>query len=130
MAPGDRVDILLTRSINGEITTSMILQNVLVIATDQTANAESSAARVARTATVEVDPPDASKLALSQQVGKLSLSLRGMDEAVEASVEAVSIGDLPDQPHVITSEPAPLPSPPNTVTVRKGTAVERCELPR
>jgi pilus assembly protein CpaB len=130
VAPGDRVDILLTRSINGEITTSMILQNVLVIATDQTANIEASATRVARTATVEVDPGDASKLALSQQVGKLSLSLRGMHEGVEASVEAVSLDDLPDQPRLVMPEPAPAPLPPNTVTVRKGVDVQRVELPR
>jgi pilus assembly protein CpaB len=130
VAPGDRVDILLTRSISGEITTSVILQNVLVIATDQTANTETSATRVARTATVEVEPSDASKLALAQQVGKLSLSLRGMHEAVDASVEAVSIGDLPDQPQVVVPEPVPLPPPPNTVTVRKGTDVQRVELPQ
>jgi pilus assembly protein CpaB len=130
LAPGDRVDILLTRSINGEITTSLILQNVLVIATDQTANTETSATRVARTATVEVDPSDASKLALSQQVGKLSLSLRGMHEAVDASVEAVSIGDLPDEPQVHPPAPVSLPPPPNTVTVRKGTDVQRVELPQ
>jgi pilus assembly protein CpaB len=129
VAPGDRVDILLTRSIAGDITTSIILQNVLVIATDQMANTETSGARVARTATVEVDPTDASKLALSQQVGKLSLSLRGMHEAVEARIEPVSIGDLPDQPQVIPPEPAPLPPPPTRVTVRKGTDVQAIDLP-
>jgi pilus assembly protein CpaB len=130
VAPGDRVDILLTRSIGGDITTSIILQNVLVIATDQSANTEASAARVARTATVEVHPTEASKLALSQQVGKLSLTLRGMHEAVEASVEAVNIGDLPDQPQVIPPEPAPLPPPPKTVTLRKGTEVQQIQLPQ
>lgn len=130
VAPGDRVDILLTRTITGDITTSLILQNVLVIATDQTANTETSATRVARTATVEVEPSDASKLALAQQVGKLSLSLRGMHEAVEESVEAVSIGDLPDEPQVVPPSPAPLPPPPNVVTVRKGADVQRIELPQ
>ena len=130
VAPGDHVDILLTRSIAGDITTSIILQNVLVIATDQSANTETSATRIARTATVEVEPSDASRLALAQQVGKLSLSLRGVHEAVEASVEPVSIGDLPAQPVVVPPEPAPLPPPPNLVTVRKGTDVQRIELPR
>ncbi len=130
VAPGDRVDILLTRTIDRQLVTSIFLQNVLVIATDQVSNTETSSTRVARTATVEVDPNDASKLALAQQVGKLSLSLRGVDEAVEARVEAVSIDDLPDQPVVI---PEPLPSPPpppNLVTVRKGTEVQEVEIHR
>ncbi len=128
VAPGDRVDILLTRTIDRQLVTSIFLQNVLVIATDQTSNVEASSTRVARTATVEVDPTDASKLALAQQVGKLSLSLRGMDESIEARVDSVSIEDLPDQP-VVIPEPvaAPLP-PPNMVTVRKGTEVEEIEL--
>ena len=130
VAPGDRVDILLTRSIDSDLVTSIILQNVLVIATDQMSNAETSSARVARTATVEVQPAEASKLALAQQVGKLSLSLRGMHEAVDARVEPVSIEDLPDQPQVVPAAPVPVPPPPKRVTVRKGTEVEKIELPQ
>ena len=38
--PGDRVDVLNTRPINGQLTTSVILQNILVIATDQRSNTE------------------------------------------------------------------------------------------
>ena len=56
VAPGDRVDILLTRSIERELTTVVIIEDVLVIATDQVANTENTRARVARTATVEVSP--------------------------------------------------------------------------
>jgi pilus assembly protein CpaB len=130
VAPGDRVDILLTRSINRELVTSIILQNVLVIATDQTDNAEASRAKVARTATVEVDPTEASTLALAQQVGKLSLSLRGVDENVEAAVKPVSIEDLPAQPQMLVPEPPPAPLPPLTVTVRKGTEVREVTLPQ
>jgi pilus assembly protein CpaB len=128
IAPGDRVDILLTRSIDRDLVTSTILQNVLVIATDQTANTETSATQVARTATVEVQPAEAAKLALAQQVGTLSLSLRGMNEAFEASVGPVSIGDLPDQPEVLPPQPVPVPPPPTIVTVRKGTEVQEIEL--
>jgi pilus assembly protein CpaB len=128
VAPGDRVDILLTRTIDRNLVTTIFLQNVLVIATDQTANTEMSSARIARTATVEVDPTEASKLALAQQVGKLSLSLRGMHEAVEADIEPVSIEDLPAQPIVIPEPVLLPPPPPNLVTVRKGTEVQEVEL--
>lgn len=123
VAPGDRVDILLTRSIERQMTTSIILQNILVIATDQRANTETSSARVARTATVEVDPTDAQKLALAQQVGKLSLTLRGVNEAVNTDVQPVGLDDLPDQPERIEPEPEPVVRQ-NTVRVRKGTDVQ------
>ena len=53
-----------------------------------------------------------------------------MHEAIETRVEPVSIGDLPDQPRAIIPEPVPLPPPPNTVTVRKGTEVQQVELPQ
>jgi pilus assembly protein CpaB len=128
IAPGDRVDILLTRSIDRDLVTSIILQNVFVIATDQSANTETNATRVARTATVEVEPAEASKLALAQQVGKLSLSLRGMREAFEGSIAPVSIDDLPDQPEALP--PPPPPAPPNMVTVRKGKEIQAVELPQ
>ncbi len=126
VAPGDRVDILLTRSIERDLTTSIILQNVLVIATDQSANNETARNGVARTATVEVDPTDASKLALAQQVGKLSLSLRGVNEAVGSIAEPVRIEDLPAQPEALPPAPLPEVAPVEqvkSVRVRKGSAV-------
>ena len=130
IAPGDRVDILLTRTIDRELKTSVILQNILVIATDQLSNTESSRTRLASTATVEVDPKEAQKLALSQQVGRLTLTLRGMNEAVQENVEAVGVGDLPDQPEqveVVQPEPEPVQVTP-TVRVRKGGQVETIQI--
>lgn len=100
IAPGDRVDIFLTRSINNQLTTSVILQNVLVIATDQLSNRETDRTRVARTATVEVGPKDARRLALAQQVGRLSLTLIGMGGTEEIDTAPVQLQDLPDQPEV------------------------------
>lgn len=117
IAPGDRVDILLTRTIQRQPTTSLILQDVLVIATDQRSNKENTRARIAKTATVEVDPKQASKLTLAQSVGKLTLTLRGMNEAAETDVEPVRLEDLPAQP--VKAEPAPAPAPaPKAATVR------------
>lgn len=120
VAPGDRVDILLTRSIDRNLTTSIILQGILVIATDQTSDTEADRRRIARTATVEVDPTEAQKLALAQQVGKLSLSLRGVGEIVGDAAGPVGLQDLPDQP--LQAEPEPVRET-NTVRVRKGAEV-------
>jgi pilus assembly protein CpaB len=126
IAPGDRVDILLTRTIQEKLVTSIILQDVPVIATDQDANADGKRAGVARTATVEVDPTDASKLALAQQVGRLSLTLRGVSEDATTKVEPVSIEDLPAQPQAAPA-PAPAPAPvveeATIVRVRKGAEI-------
>lgn len=130
--PGDRVDILLTRSINKQLTTSVILQNVLVIATDQVANTESDRARVASTATVEVDPTEAQRLTLAQQVGRLTLTLRGAAQAdlLEPEETApIRVGDLPDTPEALPAAPAPAPADPGVkVRVRKGGAVQEIRV--
>lgn len=123
IAPGDRVDILLTRTIEREMKTSVVLQNILVIAIDQTANTENARARLGATATVEVDPTEAQKLTLAQQVGRLTLTLRGVNESVAAPADPVGVSDLPDQPEQVEApvpEAAPAPVAPTTVKVRKG----------
>lgn len=122
VAPGDRVDIILLRRIQNKTTSSVVLQDVLVIATDQTADRESGRVKVARTATVEVTPTEAQKLIVAQQEGKLSLTLRGVNESQEIEPTAVDVDDLPDQP-AAAAAPAPAPGP-TTVRVRKGIEVE------
>ena len=78
VAAGDRVDILLTRTPQGQLVSSVILQDITVIAVDRRANAETTRARIWRTVTVEVDTVQAQKLALEQQMGTLSLTLHGI----------------------------------------------------
>lgn len=129
IAPGDRVDILLTRTINNDLVATIILQDVPVIATDQSANENDTRPKVARTATIEVDPTEASKLALAQQVGKLSLTLRGVNEQTDTVVEAVRIEDLPAQPEYVAPPPEPEVAPApveviSTVRVRKGADIQ------
>lgn len=121
VSAGDHVDILLTRTINREPTTSVILQDVLVIATDQRTDKENNRARLAKTATVEVDPSQAAKLTLAQSVGKLTLTLRGMDEAESTEVAPVRLQDLPAQPVPVRPRPVKRAT---TVRVRKGGQVE------
>ena len=123
IAPGDRVDILLTRTISRQLTTSVILQNILVIATDRLTNTETDRTRVASTATVEVNPTDAQKLALAQQVGRLTLTLRGMAEPTEAESAPIQVGDLPDQP-----ERAAPRQQGTSVKVRKGGKVQEIQV--
>jgi pilus assembly protein CpaB len=96
--PSDTVDVLITRQNAGAAQnmqlTDVLLQNVRVIAIDQQAKNADGTPKVARTATLEVTPIDAQKLALAQEVGSLSLVLRKPGEANNPVVETVSMNDL------------------------------------
>ena len=73
----------------------MLLQAVKVIAIDQNAQGADGKPVLARTATLEVNPIDAQKLALAQNVGSLSLVLRKPGEDQDLGrVATVSMNDL------------------------------------
>ncbi len=96
--PNDSVDVLITRQVAGSDDvqlTDVLLQNIRVIATDQDAQGADGKPALAKTATLEVDPLDAQKLALAQQVGQLSLVLRKPgEEQNNPTIETVSLQDL------------------------------------
>ncbi len=97
--PNDAVDVLVTRSAgdggNSRQLTDVLLQNIRIIAIDQNAKNADGTPSIAKTATLEVDPLDAQKLALGQQVGQLSLVLRKPgEEQNNPLVETVSLEDL------------------------------------
>jgi Flp pilus assembly protein CpaB len=77
VSPGDHVDILLTRNVDGQIVSSIPLQDIEILAVDQDQGSEGRSARVGRTVTVKVTPRQAQELAVARQLGKLSLTLRG-----------------------------------------------------
>ena len=95
--PGDRVDIVLTRTynleagqaqpgqiINDSLTTSQtIFENVRVLAIDQTFSnsPEGGADIIGSTATFELNPVDVEILQEAESVGDLSLTLRGLTES-------------------------------------------------
>jgi pilus assembly protein CpaB len=96
--PNDTVDVLITRMLPGGAgnaqVTDVLLQNVRVIAIDQQAKNADGTPKVAKTATLEVNPLDAQKLALAQTVGTLSLVLRKPGEQNNPVVETISMNDL------------------------------------
>lgn len=158
--PNDAVDVLITRQARGtnrdERVTDVLLQNVRVIAIDQQAKDANGEPKLARTATLEVEPLDAQKLALGQQVGNLSLVLRKPGaEQDSPMIETVSLEDLrynlygsryrsaaaPSAPRIVyrrvaqrpRPRPAPrvaAPSPPPTSTVEvvRGTTGSQYEV--
>ncbi len=96
--PGDRVDVVLTRSVKpGDLSTSqadVILQNVKVLAIDQQTNQREEVANVARAVTLEVDTLMAQKLALGNSIGRLSLILQAAGSGHSQDVGPVSLADL------------------------------------
>ena len=98
--PNDTVDVLITRSpINGDGSgsqvTDVLLQNVRVIAMGTDAAGRDGKPSPTNSTTLEVNPLDAQKLVLGQQLGQLSLALRKPGEEQNiAKVETVSLDDL------------------------------------
>lgn len=97
--PGDLVDVLVTRQDGDKAEAAradVLVEGVRVLAVDQTASSSKSNPIVAKSATVEVTPAQAEKLALGGRVGTLSLALRGADEPLGAdgAVPTVRTGDL------------------------------------
>jgi pilus assembly protein CpaB len=94
--PSDHVDVLITRSVgdNNSQVTDVLLQNVRVMAMGKNAKDADGKPISARTATLEVNPIDAQKLALGEAAGSLSLVLRKPGDPNDPVVETVSINDL------------------------------------
>lgn len=91
--PGDWVDVIMTRETNPDrpdkgLISQVVVQNVRVLGMDLNADPTSTQTAVRRTATLEVKPEDAQKIALAAQLGDLSLSLRktGLVEVTDTRV--------------------------------------------
>jgi pilus assembly protein CpaB len=119
--PGDRVDVILTCNLNDfdsknadkgkRLISGLVLQDVRVLGMDLNADPTSTTAAVAHTATLEVAPQDAEKLALAATAGALSLALRRTGSAEVAAVKPMAVFDLgamgahvPAAPHRATGK--------------------------
>ncbi|MDE2285523.1 MAG: Flp pilus assembly protein CpaB [Hyphomicrobiales bacterium] len=94
--PNDHVDIVLTRrdkaaeKVTGveRFISETVLRNVRVLAVDQNVeDKEGQKVVIGKTATVELDPHQAETLALSRQLGTLSLTLRSLLDSQSATPE-------------------------------------------
>jgi pilus assembly protein CpaB len=97
--PGDRVDILLTRT--GEknnAVNDVVIQDVRVLAVDQLADQRADKPSVVKAVTIEVDPTEGQKIALAATVGTLSLLLRKAGEATGHDTRRVTTRDLMTAP--------------------------------
>ena len=98
--PGDQVDLILTQEMDAatapvsrRIVGETVLANVRVIAVDQHFTQGASAGliatggnnqrSVARTVTLEVQPDQAERVAVAERLGRLSLTVRSMEQSLD-----------------------------------------------
>jgi len=107
VTPGDVVDIFLTRDLGdgGNKVTSVVLENVQVLAVDQRADEKKADPKVSKTATFLTNLDGAQKLVLASHLGTLSLALRNVQNQTVGATRAVTARDLGGP--FIASRPAP-----------------------
>lgn len=92
--PNDRVDVVLTQQIPGQqrnFASKVILSNVRVLALDQTFGQDKDQKTVlAKTATLELAPDQATKLTRAAAAGTISLALRALGDTQNANIAARS----------------------------------------
>ncbi|MEO8115161.1 MAG: Flp pilus assembly protein CpaB [Phenylobacterium sp.] len=92
--PGDRVDVVLMRDTTPEgqrrnYVSEVVAQNIRVLGVDLNADLTANKPATPTTATLEVSVPDAQKLAVAGDLGKLSLLLRKT-----GAVEVADVGPM------------------------------------
>ena len=98
--PGDRIDIILTHTVadrtGAEVierrASETVLENVRVLAIDQTVNEDSNQPSYAKNFTLEVTPKQAEMVSVVRELGGLSISLRSLAKD-EEELERLAAGD-------------------------------------
>jgi pilus assembly protein CpaB len=132
--PGDVVDVLLTRPIPGagssgtDKMTDVVLEAVPVLGVDQISDESQTKPATAKTATLEVDTLGAQKLALSVQLGTLSLALRNVADMATGPQPTIVPRHLTSSGYVIpvrnpASRPAGIANAVQRTLVRAAAAI-------
>jgi pilus assembly protein CpaB len=134
--PGDVVDVILTRPMPGagsssstDKMTDVVLQGVPVLGVDQVADEKDTKAATAKTATLEVDTLGAQKLALSIQLGALSLALRNVADQTAGPASTVIPRHLSVTNYVVPSRSEGGMAPPQNLGQAMASAMSRPRFP-
>jgi pilus assembly protein CpaB len=128
--PGDRVDVLLTRQnreggeagpANLTAFTDVVLRNVRVLASGQTADDRTDRTSVVNAVTLEVDSIAAQKIALATASGTLSLMLRKAGDLVSSPGRRVSLAEIGHEPKAASDQ--------KVVRVTRGTERREYSVP-
>jgi pilus assembly protein CpaB len=129
--PGDRIDLVLTQTIDGEgqslNAAETVLSNLRVLATDQkteqtTDEAGKTVVTTFGTVTLEVTPKIAEKIAVAQSVGQLSLVLRSIRDNSDELERAIASGDIRIPPNATREEEERLLKAAMSRPIEKGTS--------
>ncbi|WP_394558504.1 Flp pilus assembly protein CpaB [Aquipseudomonas alcaligenes] len=126
LLPGNRVDVLATKkSSNANAQSETILEDLRVLAVDQTSSTDKTQPVVVRAVTLEMTPEEAEVLVKAMAEGRLQLALRNPLDNQKRPPEPAPVAEVP--------KPAPAPAPVKPVvkrsnggagvTIIRGTAV-------
>ena len=104
VVPNSRVDILVTmaRKLGEGKESRIVLQDVLVLASDQTVEMKDNKPVTMTTVTMAITPEETERLALAQNEGKVTLALRNLSDDKVVSTGGVTTAQL-------LGSPAPVP---------------------
>jgi Flp pilus assembly protein CpaB len=129
--PGDRVDVILVRNDRASASgrpgaastfSDVLLQGVRVLAIDQVAE-RAGQPKPAKAVTIEVDADGVAKVALGQEIGRLSLALLRAGSPSAPDYRRIRVEDLGKEKPEMRRTPVESADPPEgtVVTVTRGT---------
>jgi pilus assembly protein CpaB len=118
LLPGNRVDILATQR-GKAVKTRTILEDMKVLAVDQTASPDKNKPVIVRAVTLEMSPEDAETLVKATSEGTLQLTLRNPLDSERVAKKEAPVVEKPEVKVVRRSYRPPV----ETVTVIRGTQV-------
>ena len=130
LLPGNRVDVLATRQSNGssnEAESTTILQDLRVLAVDQTAGTDKTQPVVVRAVTLEMSAKEAEVLVKAQSEGRLLLALRNPLDAQKQAPAVAAVEPVKAATPAFKPQPRPVvnrSSDGGAVTIIRGTEVE------
>ncbi len=122
LLPGNHIDVLASRKVDKQVTTKTLLEDLKVLAVDQTASPEKDKPIVVRAVTIEADPKQAEKLFKATEEGRIQLVLRNPTDRAP-QIAAVTPAPTPTP---VRAAPQRVPKESNfsSVTVIRGTHVD------
>lgn len=147
LAPGDRVDVFMIRKFQDDSAyAGMVVQGARVLAIGQISDTSKSDPELVKSATIEVTPAEAQKIALAQTVGEIHLALRRTGDESRVPLQTVGAYETfgmrpaPKDSGAAPAAPAPAGAPravaapriPGGVDVRivRGTETSVYQVPR
>ena len=122
LLPGNRVDVIATRrKTGGERGTESrtLLENLKVLAVDQTTSPDKNEPVIVRAVTLEAEPAQAEEIVRAQDEGKVQLTLRN---PLDGTRRELPEEPQPAEPEVAAAAPAPVISRTVVVEVIRGTS--------